>query len=279
MSYDQAATIPFCLSAAAFGLYSPLSQGGLGLTPAWLHEGRGKYRNLSIVVLGGASSVGKYTIQLARESGFYPIVTTASVRHHALLRSLGATHVLDRASPELSHQIEKVFLDVRKSQDSRPRSPTKPILSNGLPTTIHSPHSHKMNGLADVVFDALSLPETRHLALQISNPCSGAVVYSLPPPEDVLNPASVLKRKVVTPCALPERQPEVAAGLFAALSTWLKLGVIKVSPESTVLVDRLLTVLKPNKHRVIPGGITAIPHGLQLLEARKYGGCKLIVNP
>lgn len=35
-------------------------------------------------------------IQLAKLSGFYPIITTASLQHAEFLQSLGATHVLDR---------------------------------------------------------------------------------------------------------------------------------------------------------------------------------------
>ncbi|KAG1750734.1 chaperonin 10-like protein [Suillus lakei] len=38
-----------------------------------------------IVIIGGSSSVGSYTIQLARLSGFYPIITTASPSNEDLL--------------------------------------------------------------------------------------------------------------------------------------------------------------------------------------------------
>jgi len=256
MSYDQAATIPFCLSAASFGLYSPLHQGGLGLTPPWRPEGWGKYKHHSIVILGGASSVGKYAIQLARASGFSPIITTASLCHEASLRSLGATHVFDRSTSDIAEKIELVFVRYGKVRTGSP-SPTMPS-----PKRMKLAAAKTFPGLADVVFDALSLPETRQLALQLANPRTGSVVFSLPPPEEIVAQASRENRKVVTPCALSEKQPEIAEGLFGALSGWLKSGVIR-----------------PNKHRVIPGGITAIPHGLQLLEARKFGGCKLVINP
>ena len=53
----------------------------------------------SILVLGGSSTVGAATIQLLRTG--YPsmtILATSSVKHHARLRDLGATHVVDYKS-------------------------------------------------------------------------------------------------------------------------------------------------------------------------------------
>ena len=39
-------------------------------------------------------------IQAARLNGFAPIITTASLKHEAYLKSLGATHVVDRSQPD-----------------------------------------------------------------------------------------------------------------------------------------------------------------------------------
>ena len=44
-------------------------------------------------------------IQLAKLSGFSPIITTASPHNTDFLVSLGATHVIDRSSPTLSSDI------------------------------------------------------------------------------------------------------------------------------------------------------------------------------
>ena len=41
-------------------------------------------------------------IQIAKHYGFAPIMTTASPKHADYLKSLGATHVLDRRTPEES---------------------------------------------------------------------------------------------------------------------------------------------------------------------------------
>ncbi|QRV98331.1 Zinc-binding dehydrogenase [Ceratobasidium sp. AG-Ba] len=85
---DGASTIPVAILAAGFSLFQksgiqfPLN----GPTAA----GR------PVLILGGSSSVGQYAIQLARIAGFSPIVTTASAKHSAHLKSLGATDVVDR---------------------------------------------------------------------------------------------------------------------------------------------------------------------------------------
>ncbi|KAH9933259.1 chaperonin 10-like protein [Amylocystis lapponica] len=96
VSLDDAASIPVGLLTAALGLYAERhAHGGAGLTPPWA-GGREKYAGKPIVVFGGSSSVGQYVLQLARLSGFGPIIATASLHNATLLKSLGATHVLDR---------------------------------------------------------------------------------------------------------------------------------------------------------------------------------------
>ncbi|TCD62184.1 hypothetical protein EIP91_007242 [Steccherinum ochraceum] len=105
LSFSQAATIPVALSAAAFGLYGPrVPKGGAALLPPWHVSESGKpvrkaYKGKPIVVLGGASSVGQYVIQLARLSGFAPILTTVSPHNIPLVTSLGATHPIPRSTP------------------------------------------------------------------------------------------------------------------------------------------------------------------------------------
>ncbi|EKM51626.1 uncharacterized protein PHACADRAFT_187062 [Phanerochaete carnosa HHB-10118-sp] len=101
ISLDEASAIPLVLATGAFALYDSKHppRGGLALTPPWEDGGRGKYAGEPIVIAGGAGSVGQFAIQLARLSGFSPIVTTASKHNEAYLKSLGATHVIDRVLP------------------------------------------------------------------------------------------------------------------------------------------------------------------------------------
>lgn len=96
ISYDEASTLPVALTAPYVGLYNQ-NPYGLGLVPPVSPEGKGKYAGNPIVILGGSSSVGQNAIQLVKLSGFSPIITTASLKHAEYLKSLGATHVIDRS--------------------------------------------------------------------------------------------------------------------------------------------------------------------------------------
>lgn len=163
LSFDQAASIPVALSAAVFGLYgTKVQQGGAALTAPWKAGGLGKYADQAIVVFGGASSVGQYgafffnvdvdmnsrnvclpiVIQLAKLSGFNPIITTASPHNHPYLVSLGATHTHDRTQP-ISH----------------------------LTSLLSSPPS--------VVYDAVSSPATQQAAYDLLVP-GGTLVTVMP---------------------------------------------------------------------------------------------------
>ncbi|KAF8886002.1 GroES-like protein [Infundibulicybe gibba] len=109
ISYDEAASIPVALTAAYVGLYHKVPH-GIGLTPPVEESGRGKYSGKPLVVIGGSSSVGQYAIQLAKLSGFWPIITTCSPKHAEHVKSLGATHVIDRTIPlaSLRSEIAKI---------------------------------------------------------------------------------------------------------------------------------------------------------------------------
>lgn len=93
ISDDEAAGIAVAFFGAAIALYDT---SGRGLPAPWTDGGDRVGKGKSIVILGGASSVGQYAIQLARLSGFDRIVTNANSAHHEALTSLGAHVVLDR---------------------------------------------------------------------------------------------------------------------------------------------------------------------------------------
>ncbi|EIN12420.1 GroES-like protein [Punctularia strigosozonata HHB-11173 SS5] len=97
VSLDEAASIPATLATAYLGLYSKKKDdrgGGAELTPFW--QSSTAYAGQPFVLLGGATSIGQFVIQLARLSGFSSIIVTASEKHAEHLKSLGATHVLSR---------------------------------------------------------------------------------------------------------------------------------------------------------------------------------------
>lgn len=60
-----------------------------------------------LLIWGGASAVGWAAIQLARAAGFNAIFTTASLRNHAALKEVGATHVFDYHADDVVEQIRE----------------------------------------------------------------------------------------------------------------------------------------------------------------------------
>ncbi|KAI0369018.1 GroES-like protein [Pilatotrama ljubarskyi] len=149
LSPEEAATVPSGLATAALSLYN-LKEGAASvrLTPPWEEQGRGKYTGKPIFILGGASSVGQYAIQLARLSRFSPIITTASKQNTELLKSLGATHILDRKLP--GEILSKQAMEIA-------------------------------GGYFDVVFDAISVSETLAAGYSVTAP-TGDLVVVLPGP-------------------------------------------------------------------------------------------------
>ncbi|KAG6840430.1 hypothetical protein C0991_006780 [Blastosporella zonata] len=90
ISFESAATIPATITSGICGLYLP-NPYGAGLTSPLDASGRERYAGKPIVVLGGSGNIGQNVIQLAKLSGFSPIVTTASPRNEEHLKSLSAT--------------------------------------------------------------------------------------------------------------------------------------------------------------------------------------------
>ncbi|PIL26580.1 hypothetical protein GSI_12338 [Ganoderma sinense ZZ0214-1] len=105
ITFDQAATISLCLATVVNGIWGhEENSNSARFTPPWEEGGTTKYAGQAALILGGGTNVGQYAIQCARMQGFSPIITTASPKNTSLLKSLGATHVLDRAlSPDALH--------------------------------------------------------------------------------------------------------------------------------------------------------------------------------
>jgi hypothetical protein len=58
-----------------------------------------------ILIWGGSSSVGQYAIQVLKYWGYSNIITTASAKHHELLKSLGAKTAVDYRSTDFAEKI------------------------------------------------------------------------------------------------------------------------------------------------------------------------------
>lgn len=181
ITFDQAATVPVGLLTAALGLYQ-----GAGLTAPWA-GGEGKHKGESILVFGGSSSMGQYVIQWAKLSGFSTIATTASAHHTELLKSLGATHIIDRKAD--------VTAEVRK---------------------IISP-------LPKVIFDAIS-EDTQEQAWEILPP--GGTLLLLLPPHDTLTNSATDGKKFFNVFSSPYAHREFSVGLYAHITEYLASGKI-----------------------------------------------------
>jgi NADPH:quinone reductase-like Zn-dependent oxidoreductase len=94
ISFAQAATVGVGFYTACLGVL-----GGLNIPipedPKNLPAPTGEY----VLVLGGSSSVGKFAIQLLKALG-YKVLTTASPKSSSMLKSLGATEVIDYKLPQ-----------------------------------------------------------------------------------------------------------------------------------------------------------------------------------
>jgi len=162
-------------------------------TAPWEEGGPGKYAGKPIVIIGGSSSLGQNALQLAKLSGFYPVIATASLHNTAFLQSLGATHVFDRALPfdALRAEIAKV---------------------TSAPT--------------ELVYDTISLLKTQRLAYGLVAP-GGTLLLVL---EDVIpNDEKVAGREIkhANGFAHASINYETAKVLYSHLTSLLVEGMIK----------------------------------------------------
>ena len=133
-------------------------------------------------------------IQLARMSGFSPIITVASKRHEPLLKSLGATHVIDRHIP---------LLDLPRQVKEIAKQPLK------------------------YVYDAVSEPETQNIAYDILAPGGHLTIVVT----DAVEKTKRTLDKHVSMVFANVQDPtirDLAVGLYKALPALLESGEIKV---------------------------------------------------
>lgn len=218
------------LGTAVLGLYTPrtpedIECGSAQLTAPWDSDGRGIYAGRPFVVLGASSSVGQYALQLARLSGFSPIIVTASLHHTDYLKSLGATHVVDRHLPFEA-------------------------LRSNLAAITSKPF--------EVIFDAVSLPDTQSVAYDLLAP-GGCLVLVLFPAITLI--ANKRIAKVFGQVNFPPENLEVGVSLYKVLPELLAEGAIQ-----------------PNRVEVIPGGLGGIRAGLDRLKNDTVSGVKLVVR-
>ncbi|TBU41503.1 GroES-like protein [Dichomitus squalens] len=222
ISFDQAASVPLGLATVTTGLWNHHPDAkSVHFTAPYEEGGQTKYAGKPAFILGGSSSVGQYAIQVAKLSSFSPIITTASSHNEALLKSFGATHVLDRSLPAstLAAEVAKI--------------------AGGKPV--------------EFVYDAISLADTQALGYEVLAP-GGVLVVTNPVaiPEEKKKVGD--NKKIVNVFGVvhtPENR-EFGAEQYSRLTEWLKTGVIvpnrvEVLPNGLAGIPEGLERLKNNK--------------------------------
>lgn len=149
-------------------------------------------------------------IQFAKLSGFSPIITTASKHNEAYLHTLGATHVLDRASTPLA----------------------------ALSATVRA----ITNAPVRVAFDAISDADTQAAAYAALAP-GGQLVVGLPPqiPAELLTAEKTIVQ-VFGSVHVPEQKP-VGLSLYKRVTALLEAGDIKVCSSAGLPLARMLNAM------------------------------------
>ncbi|KAH6622460.1 chaperonin 10-like protein [Boeremia exigua] len=198
LDFLQAVMLPMGVGTAGMALYNDL-----GLAYPDLKAPK---KNLgSILIWGGASSVGTMAIQLARLSG-YSVYAVASETHHAYLKSLGATAVFDYHSPTV---IETVINAAR---------------SAGQPISL----------ALDTISEAATLRSTAEI-LSGSGSKESILAHLLPWAEDVSRPDGV-KLSNVSAENIWTSRTDVSAWLFQTfLPSALGQGLIVPSPKARIV--------------------------------------------
>ncbi|KAI0359645.1 GroES-like protein [Trametes cingulata] len=206
ITFEQAASIPLALATDVLGLYnqSPMPQNvSLRLKPVWEPEGATAFAGTPAFIVGGAASLGQYAIQLARLAGHNPIITTASPKNAELLKSLGATHVLDR-----SRSNESILAEL-------------PTITGGKP----------------ILYAFVALlqagPEPIRLACQALAPGGALGTVSPTPerlPEDVANPGNGKRVGYVLGSVRLPWNRDCSVAMFQQITGWLEKGLLKPNP-------------------------------------------------
>jgi NADPH:quinone reductase-like Zn-dependent oxidoreductase len=238
ISDEEAAGIMLATMAVVTAFYA---EEGHGMTPPWEDGGRNIGNGKSIVIIGGASSVGQYAIQMARLSGYERIVTNASSTNHDFLKSIGAHVVLER-----SVSTPAAFSDAMGE----------------FPL--------------DFAFDAISAPATQKLGIEIlqkANVAGGHLVTVHVVVPDVPN----LEAKSLGQSQKPYVEIKQVLGIGS--SPTLRqlsepLARFLGGPDGYIAQGLFI----PNRPHIVPGGLAAVEEALDLSK-NGVSGRKVVIRP
>ncbi|KAI1849524.1 hypothetical protein JX265_013639 [Neoarthrinium moseri] len=238
ISDDQAAGIWLATMAVVTAFYDKT---GHGVLAPWEQGGAQAGKGKAIVIIGGASSVGQYAIQLARLSGFERIVTNASVNNHEMLKKLGAHVVLDRlhSSPEdFKTAIGDVALDFVFDAISSKTTQTQGVgilqaarTEAGELVTVHVVHPKEIDA------DAVALGQSKQPNVAV---------------KQILGAGSAPNLRYLS---------EPLAKALGGEDGWVAKGLFV-----------------PNRPRIVPGGLGAVEEALSL-NKKGVSGEKVVFRP
>ncbi|KAJ7442735.1 chaperonin 10-like protein [Mycena galericulata] len=152
IDYAQASTIPVGYATAAVGLLAALPAGA-GLNPTF--DPAVNFAGEPAFVFGGSSCVGQFAIQILRVLGYSKIITYASGKHTQYLKSLGATHVIDRrevSTAELPAAVKKIAgVPIKIVYDAISEDDTKEasfatLAEGGIAIAVHQGEDRNVDG-------------------------------------------------------------------------------------------------------------------------------------
>ncbi|KAG5659451.1 hypothetical protein KAF25_002010 [Fusarium avenaceum] len=109
LSGDEASTIPVVVLAGFVALFA---RAGHSLPPPFSPEANSfGYANVTLLVVGGGSNTGRAVVKLAKLAGIGRIIVVAGHHNEAHLRSIGATHVINRQASDVREQIRAITGD------------------------------------------------------------------------------------------------------------------------------------------------------------------------
>ena len=143
---------------------------------------------------------------MAKLQGFSPIITTSSLKHEAWLKSLGATHIIDRSRP-----VPDILAEL-------------PKITGGKPIVY--------------AYDSIGDPETQNMGFDALAP-GGGLVSTLLFTDPVLKEKIARgngSKKLARPFASYQLPGNKALGveIYKRLTEWLETGVVVVSQLSWV---------------------------------------------
>ncbi len=107
-SDEQVVTLPINIVTSWTALFAGA---GFDMPPPFVQQKTFDYARASVVIIGGGTNVGQFAVQLARIAGVGNIVVIAGAPNNVKLKSMGATHLIDRhGSPtEIAQQIQSIM--------------------------------------------------------------------------------------------------------------------------------------------------------------------------